>query len=96
MSKKARNGAGSIERRGPLWWVQCSLPKAPGETKARRKRVPIPDSEKMTEGQAKRAGAKIAADVRAGKILFDDKRGPSPAPVGPCADWHSVRLLGAA
>jgi hypothetical protein len=71
--KKARNGAGTVERRGALWWVQVSLPKAAGQRKARRKRVPIADSEKMTEGQAKREGAKIAADVRDGKIIFDEK-----------------------
>src|ERR1700690_1878020 len=56
---KARNGAGTVERRGALWWVQCSLPKAAVERKARRKRVPIADSEKMTELQAKRAGARL-------------------------------------
>jgi hypothetical protein len=32
-SKKARNGAGAVERHGLLWWVRVSMPKAPGERK---------------------------------------------------------------
>src|SRR5580658_4209797 len=81
MSEKARNGAGTVERRGALWWVQVSMPKAPGERRARRPRVPIPDSEKMTELQAQREGAKLAWQVRTGKLVFDPKprRGAIPA-----------------
>jgi hypothetical protein len=63
--KKAVNGAGTGERRGALYWVRCLTPTG------QRRRVPIPDSEKMTEAQARRAGAKLAADVRAGKVVFD-------------------------
>src|ERR1700690_335388 len=86
--KKAQNGAGTVERRGALWWVRVSAPGMP------RKRVPIAESEKMTEPQARKAGARIAADVRAGRIVFDQEQRPSA--VGPSADWQSVRLLGAA
>jgi hypothetical protein len=77
-TKKARNGAGTVERRGALWWVRVSFPLPPGVKLARgkrppSKRVPIADSEKMPEPQAKRAGAKVAADVRAGRIVFKEK-----------------------
>jgi hypothetical protein len=80
MSKKARNGAGTVERRGALWWIQVSMP--PGHI-PRRPRLPILESEGMTESQAKRAGAKLAADVRAGKIVFDPNlTPPRSAPLG--------------
>jgi integrase len=84
--KKAQNGAGTVERRGALWWVRVSAPGMP------RKRIPIADSEKMTELQAKRAGARIAADVRAKRIVFDEKprKGALPSPV------MTVRQLGEA
>jgi integrase len=76
--KKARNGSGSVDRRGPLWWVRVSLPLVSGVQVPRgkrppSKRVPIAGSEKMTRLQAKREGARIAADVRAGRIVFDEK-----------------------
>ena len=88
---KARNGAGTVERRGAQWWVQVSLPRAPGE-KLRRKRIPIADSAKMTEGQAQRAGATLAADVRAGRIVFDE----TPRGVGIASAAMTVRALGKA
>jgi integrase len=93
-TKKAKNGAGSVERRGGVWWVQVSLPKAPGERKARRKRLLIPGSERMTESQACREGARMARDVRACKIVFD--RGPRTVVAGPAGDWRTVRQLGEA
>lgn len=93
-NKKASNGAGTVERRGDLWWVQVSLPKQPGEPRARRPRVPIAGSEKMTEAQAKRAGARTAADVRSHKIVFDPKprKGALPSP----AAVMTVRQVGEA
>lgn len=94
--KKAPNGGGSVERRGALWWVQVSLPRAPGE-KLRRKRIPIANSEKMSRAQAVREGRKIAADVRAGRIVFDENPSAAPvAPSGPASDWSTVRKLGEA
>ncbi len=93
MSKrKAANGAGTVERRGLVYWVQCSLPRAPGETKAKRKRLPVPGSETMTEAQAKREGTKIARDVRAGKIVFDAKPGKRGAV--PITAVMTVRQVG--
>jgi integrase len=81
MSTKAKNGSGSLERRGANWWVMVSLPRQPGE-KLHRKRIPIADSEKMTEAQARKAGAKLAADIRSGRIVFDaaPRRGALPSP----------------
>src|SRR5579864_5941789 len=89
MTKRARNGAGTVERRGATWWVQVSMP--PGHT-PRRPRVPIPGSETMTEAQARRAGAKLAVDARNGKLVFEPKaRGVTVA-----ADAMTVRQLGEA
>ncbi len=51
MAKKAANGGGSVERRGAVWWVRVSLPRAPG-AKLRRRRVPIAGSESMTRAVA--------------------------------------------
>ena len=93
--KKQSNGGGSVERRGLLWWVQVSLPRVTG-AKLRRKRVPIADSEKLTRGQAVREGTKIAADVRAGRIVFDEKPSAVRVPSGPASDWATVRTLGEA
>ncbi len=96
--KKAPNGAGTLERRtGNVAWIQVSLPRATGE-KLRRKRVPIERSEKMTDAQARREGAKIARDVRDGKIVFDDvpRSTANATVVGPGADWSTVRKLGEA
>jgi hypothetical protein len=85
-NKKAQNGAGSVERRGATWWVRVSAPGMP------RKRVPIAESEKMTELRARKAGARLAADVRAARIVFDEKprKGALPSPV------TTVRQLGEA
>lgn len=79
----ASNGAGTLERRGALWWLQILRPLEPGKTKRRRGRIPIEGSEKMTEAQARRASVAIARDFRAGKIVFGDKprKGALPSPV---------------
>src|SRR5579872_5635239 len=80
--KKSPNGTGAVERRGALWFARIALPRAPGEP-LRRKRLPIVGSEKMTEGQARRAGARLAADVRAGRVIIEDvprRRGAPPSP----------------
>ena len=77
--KKASNGDGSCKRGADgVVRVQCSLPRKPGE-KLQRKRVPIDGSEKMTDPQARREGARIARDVRDGKIIFDPKPGAKVA-----------------
>lgn len=90
MSKKARNGSGTVERRGLLYWVQVSMP--PGHT-PRRPRIPIHGSESMTEAQAKRAGAKLAQDARDGKLVVESlTRGGLPSPVA----TMTVRELGEA
>jgi integrase len=91
--KKAANGSGSFERRaGGLCWQQCSLPRGPGE-KLRRKRVPIPGSETMTDAVARREGVKLARAVRDGKIIFDaTTRTKSP----PIVAGATVREIGTA
>jgi integrase len=94
--RKSANGAGSVERRGALWWLQVLRPLEPGETNRRRGRIPIEGSEKMTEAQARRAAVKLAADFRNGKIVFGVSRGAKPVPVGPAGDWRTVRQLGEA
>jgi len=83
---KAANGSGGLERRGSTWWVRVSFPDGS------RRRVPIADSEKMTELQARKAGARLAADIRAGRIVFDaaPRRGALPSP----AAIMTVRQLG--
>jgi len=65
--KKAANGAGSVERRGSIWWGRVSASNKP------RKRIPIPNSETMTEAQARRAARELAAEYAVGKIVFDDQ-----------------------
>jgi integrase len=98
--KKSPNGAGGVDRRRGrdgvlIWWARVSLPNT---KPLRRKRVPIPNSARMTEEQARRAAEVIAEKVRNGQILFDGepKAGEARFPAGPGSDWHSVRLLGAA
>jgi hypothetical protein len=92
-AKRAKNGAGTLERRGSIWWLKVLRPLAPGETERRRGRIPIEGSEAMTEAQARRAAAKLAEDFRAGKILFDGRhRGAASAP----AAVTTVRELGEA
>jgi integrase len=72
------------------------LPRAPS-TQLRRKRVPIAGSEAMTRAQATREGKRIAADVLAGRIVFDEKpQATRVAPSGPASDWSTVRKLGEA
>ena len=75
--RKAANGAGSVDRRSGIWWTRVSVPEVgAGAGKiARRKRVPIPNSEKMTEAEAKKEAARLSADVRAGRIVFDPQPG---------------------
>ena len=65
--KKASNGAGTVEPRGGLWWARIPIP---GTKPLKRKRIPIEDSERMTRAQARRAAARLAEDVRAGRIVF--------------------------
>ena len=79
--KKASNGDGAFERRtGNVAWVRVSMPCNPGE-KPIRKRVPIDGSEKMTDAQAKKAAVRTAADVRAGRIVFEgNARSTAPPP----------------
>ena len=73
--KKASNGSGSVERRrdrdGVLtWWARVALPRVQGE-KLHCKRIPIPNSELMTEVQARRAAEVLAEKVRIREIVFD-------------------------
>jgi integrase len=70
--KKAANGNGSIEWRKGIAWVRIALPRAPGDP-LRRKRLPIVGSDKMTDGQGRKAAVKLAADVRAGRVIIDEK-----------------------
>jgi hypothetical protein len=91
--KKAANGAGTLERRGALWYVQVLRPLVSGEKKRRRARLPIKDSEAMSEAQARRASKKTLADWRTGKLVFAATQGPPPA-LGPAGDWRTVRQLG--
>jgi integrase len=70
--KKAANSSGSIEWRKGIAWVRIALPRAPGE-QLQRKRLPVVGSDKMTEGQARKAAVKLAADVRAGRVIIDEK-----------------------
>lgn len=64
-TKKAANGAGSVNRRGALWWARISAPNKP------RKRLPMAGSEKWTRAEAKREARKLSADYAAGRIVFD-------------------------
>jgi integrase len=91
MPKKAKNGEGTISWRKGIAWVQVSMPRAPGE-KAKRPRIPIAGSDKMTPAQLRREARKLAADVRAGRIVFDPKprKGAVPSP----AVVTTVRQLG--
>ncbi len=52
--KKAANGGGTVERRGSLWWVQVSLPRAPG-AKLQRRRVPIAGSRELAQAKGAKA-----------------------------------------
>src|SRR5260370_19760672 len=93
MSKrKAANGDGSIEWRKGIAWVRIALPRARGEL-LQRKRLPIVGTDRMTEGQVRRAAVKLAADVRAGRVIIDAKpRSSGAAPsVSPIL---TVRQLG--
>src|ERR1019366_24628 len=65
-SKKAANGTGSVERRGPLWWARVSATGKP------RKRMPMAGSEAWTRAEARREARKLSADYEAGKIVFDE------------------------
>ena len=82
---KAKNGAGSIERRNGIWWARISLPDG------RRKRIPIPKSERMTKFMAREKAAFYAEEVRAGRIVFDVE--PDAGDVSPAAIL-TVRQLG--
>jgi len=97
---KAANGAGTLERRGALWYVQVLRAIEPGETKRRRGRLPIEGSEAMTEAQARRASKKTLGDWRAGKLTFvptPRRKGDSPAPSSTVRQigeaWTSGELL---
>jgi integrase len=94
MKKKSPNGAGTVERRSGLWWLQVLRPLEQGETKRRRGRMAIEGSEKMTETQARRAAVKLAADFRAGKIVFEARSRPANVPS--VAAVMTVRQLGEA
>jgi len=94
-SKNARNGSGSVERRGALWWARITAPNKP------RERLPMAGSETWTRGQAKREAAKLAASYAAGRIVFDKKarKGAARTPMGaltvrPLGDkWTSGELV---
>ncbi len=95
--QKAKNGAGTVEPRRDasgvvVWWVRVALPRVRGQ-KLQRKRVPIPNSERMTETQARREGAKIAKDVKEGRIVFDEKPRSGAKPATPGA-LLTVKQLG--
>jgi integrase len=64
---KAVNGNGTVERRGKEWWARISLPDG------RRKRMPIPNSEKMSEAMAREKAAVYSEQARTGKLIFDDR-----------------------
>jgi hypothetical protein len=87
-NKKARNGSGTVERRGALWWARISATGKP------RKRLPMPGSETWTRAQARRQAAKDAADYAAGRIVFDE----TPRTKGPivAGSAMTVRQLGEA
>ena len=78
--KKTANGAGSVEWRKGVAFVRIALPRGPGEP-LQRKRLPIVGADKMTPSQVRREAAKLAADVRAGRIIIDEKprRGAAPS-----------------
>lgn len=89
---KAANGAGAVERRGNRWWARISLPDG------RRKRVPLPNSEKMSEAMAREKAAFYGEQVRLGKIVFDatPRRRKGAAVPSPTAPALTVRQLGTA
>ena len=71
-ASKQPNGAGTVERRGKFWWAQVSLPRAPGERVARRKRVRIPASENLSEEGARAKAAAISDKIRSGELDIND------------------------
>ena len=73
--KKAANGAGSVERRGLLWWARLTAAGKP------RKRLPIPGSEAWAKGRAKQEARKLSRDYADGKIVFDDTPRTRKAPI---------------
>src|SRR5258708_5171875 len=73
MKKKAANGDGSIEWRKVVAWARIALPRTAGEP-LQRKRLPIVGSDKMTLGQVRKAATKLAADVRGGRVIIEDRR----------------------
>jgi integrase len=85
---KASNGAGSVERRGKEWWARVSLPDG------RRRRIPIPNSEKMSEAMAREKAAVYSEKCREGEIVFHERPRRGKAPVsGPSM---TVRQVGEA
>ncbi len=78
--KKARNGEGSIDWVKGIAIVRIAMPREPG-AKLRRARLPVVGSDKMTPSQVRKEAAKLAADVRAGRIVIDAKprRGAAPS-----------------
>lgn len=92
--KKAKNGAGSIDWRGTgedrEAWVRVSAPGKP------RKRIPIANSAHMSDAEAAREGRKLAADYRAGRIVFDENKSTGPLAIVTVNDlvtaWTSGKL----
>src|ERR1700722_2751023 len=92
--RKAANGTGSFGRGSDnVAWQRCCLPRKSGE-KLVRKRVPIEGSDKMNDGDARKAGVKLARDIRDGKIVLDVAPQPITTLTGPASDWSTVRQLG--
>jgi integrase len=86
---KARNGSGSVERRGALWWARITATGRP------RKRLPMAGSETWPRAQAKREAAKLAADYATGKIVFDETPRSKARPLAAGAAM-TVRQVGEA
>lgn len=87
--KKAANGAGSFEREAASRGSSapyCARPGRSSGASASRPRLG-----EQTDALARRQGAKIARDVEAGKIAFEDV--PRPKVAGPAGDWRTVREL---
>lgn len=92
-ARKQPNGAGSVERRGEIWWVRISLPKEHEWEPLQRQRIPIPNSGQMSKEEAQQAGAELSRRVHAGEIVV-----ARPPPLPPVKrptgfDWSYLRYL---
>jgi hypothetical protein len=92
-ARKQPNGAGTVERRGDIWWVRISLPREHGWEPLQRQRVPIPNSGPMSKDEAQQAGAELSRRVSAGEVVIA-RPPPLPPKKKPTGfDWSYLRYL---